>query len=84
MHHAGLKDVLEELVVVNGPPSFDFDHPTAACGISVRIEALKYFALPPEEDGNNDFFLGRFSFLDSKPELLQTGPELRHDYVAML
>jgi hypothetical protein len=40
MHHARLKDVLEELTVIDGPTGLDFKDPSAAGCMGIGVEAF--------------------------------------------
>src|SRR5579864_6226305 len=84
MHHAGLKDILEKLIVVNGPTRLDLENPSLRDGMGVSVETLQYLAFAPEEHRDNDLILARFPFFHLKTELFQTWPEPCHDGIAML
>src|SRR5580704_3677858 len=53
LHHARLKDIFKELIVVNGPTCFDLKNPTLTCGMSVSVETFQYLACAPKEHGND-------------------------------
>ncbi len=84
MHHGRLKYVLEELIVVNRPTSFDLKNPTLAGGMGVGVEALQYLAFPPKKHGNDYLVLDALPFLDSESEPLQPWAKPFHDAVARL
>jgi hypothetical protein len=62
VHHACLKYILEELIVVNCPACLDFKYPALTGGMGVSIETLQYPALAPKKDGNNDLAFADFPF----------------------
>src|SRR5689334_2755930 len=66
MHHARLKDIFEELIVVNGPPCFDLKNPSLTDGMSVSIEALQYLAFTPQKHWNNYLVFLRIPLLYAK------------------
>ena len=84
MHHARLKNIFEKLIVVNGPASLDFKHPSLTGGMRVSVEALQYLAFAPKKHGNNYLVFAGLSFLDPKSELFQAWAKSSHNGVAML
>src|ERR1035437_5683204 len=84
MHHARLKNILEELIVVNGSTRFDFKNPALTGGVSVRVETLQYLAFAPKKHGDDYLVFDGLPFLDPKSELFQAWAELGHSGVAML
>jgi hypothetical protein len=84
MHHARLKNILEKLIVVNGPARLDFKHPAHTACMSISIEALQYFSFSTKKHWDNDFVIGGLSFLNPKSELFQSWSEPRHNLVAVL
>ncbi len=58
MHHARLEDILEELIVVNGPACLDFKYPSHLASMGVSIESLQYLAFTPKKHRVNYFVFG--------------------------
>lgn len=84
MHHARLKNILEKLIVDNGPACLDFKNPSFAGGMGVGVETLQYLALAPKKHGDDDLVFGGLPFLDPKSDLFQAWAEPSHNGVAML
>ena len=84
MHHAGLKNILEKLIIVNGSTCLNLKDPALGDGVSVGVETLQYLAFATEKHGDNDLVFARLAFLHLKSELFQTWAESCHDGVAML
>jgi hypothetical protein len=84
MHHARLKDVLEKLVVIDGPTCLYLKNPSLTGGVSVSVETLQYLAFAPKKYGNNYLAFARLPSLDSECKLFQAWAESCHDGVAML
>jgi hypothetical protein len=84
MHHASLKNILEKLIVIDGPACLDFKHPSLAGGMCVSVEALQYLAFAPKKHGDNYLVFAGLPFLDPKSELFQARAKSSHDGVAML
>ena len=40
MHHAGLKNVFQKLIIINGPTGLDLKNPPLTGGVGVSIETL--------------------------------------------
>ena len=72
MHHARLKNILEKLIVVNGPPRLDFKNPSLTDLMGVSIEAFQYLAFAPEKYRDNYLVFDGLPSLDAKSELFQT------------
>jgi len=71
VHHARLKDIFEELVVIDRPTGLDLKDPSAAGRVGVGVEAFQYLAFASEEHMYDHLAFGGFPFLDSKSEVLQ-------------
>jgi hypothetical protein len=84
MHHAGLKNILEKLIVVNSPTCFDLENSSLTHSMGVSVETLQYLAFAPKKHGNNYLIVARLSLLDSESELFQTGTKECHNGIAML
>ena len=84
MHHARLENILEELIVVNGPTRLDLKNLANAGGMSIGIEALQYLALASKKHWDNYLVLGGLTFLNPESERLQSWPEPSHNRVAVL
>jgi hypothetical protein len=84
MHHACLKNILEELIVGNGPPCFDLKYPFLPCGVGVGIEALLFLAFASKEHRDFNFVIGRLPFLDMKADRFQSRPKSLHNRIAGL
>jgi hypothetical protein len=84
VHHARLKNILEKLIVVNGPARLDLKYPSLTGCMGVSVEAFQYFTLAPKKDGDNDLVFAGLPLLDSKSQPFQTWAESGHNGVAML
>jgi hypothetical protein len=84
MHHACLKDILEKLIVVNGPTRLDFKYPALTWRMGVGVEAFQYFALAAKKDGNNNLVLNGLPLLNPESKLFQSWAKPSHHRVAML
>ncbi len=84
MHHARLKNILEKLIVVNGPTGLDFKHPSFTGSMGVSVEALQNLAFAPKKHGNNYLVFGGFPFLHPKPKLFKAWAESSHYGVTVL
>ena len=51
MHHTRLKNILEKLIVIDGPACLDFKDPSLTGGMGVSVEALQYLAFAPKKNG---------------------------------
>src|ERR1017187_6946423 len=72
MHHARLKNILEKLVVVNGPTCLDFKNPSLTGGMGVSVETFQYLAFAPKKHGDNYLVFEGLPFLDPKSQLFQS------------
>src|ERR1039457_7333412 len=81
VHHACLKNILEKLIVDNGPACLDFKNPSFAGGMGVGVETLQYLALAPKKHGDDDLVFGGLPFLDPKSDLFQAWAEPSHNGV---
>jgi hypothetical protein len=84
MHHAGLKNILEKLIVVNGPTRFDLKHPSLNRSVGVGIETLQYLAFASKKHRDHYLVFAGLSLLHTKSELLQTRAESGHNDIAVL
>ena len=84
MHHARLKNILEELIVVDGPARLDFKYPTQAFGVSIGIETLLYFAFSTKKYGDIDLAFATLPLFNLKSNRFQSWPEPGHNLVAVL
>jgi hypothetical protein len=66
MHHAGLKDVFEKLIVVDSPTGLDFKNPSLLDRMGVSVEAFQYLTFAPKKDRNNYLVFTGLPFLDPK------------------
>jgi len=84
VHHARLKNIFEELIVVNRSTCLNLENPTLSWGVSIGVEALEYLAFAAKKYGDNYFVFAGLPFLYPKSELFQARAESRHNGVAML
>jgi hypothetical protein len=84
MHHARLENILEKLIVVDGPACLDFKYPVLSDRVSVSVEALLDLAFASEKHGDNDFVIAGLPFLDKKAHSFQSWPESGHNRIAGL
>jgi hypothetical protein len=84
MHHACLKYILEELIVVDGPTCLDLKNPALTDGMGVSVETFQYLAFAPKKHWDNYLVFGGLPFLDPKSELFQARAESSHNGIAML
>ena len=84
MHHARLKNVLEKLIVVNGPTCLDLKYPSLTGGMRISVETLQYPAFAPKEHGDNYLVFNGLTFLYLKSKFFQARAESSHNGVAML
>jgi len=84
VHHASLKDVLEELIVIDGPSRFNLEHPARFGVVRISVEALQHFPLSSKEHRDNYLLLTRLAPLDTESEFFETRPQERHNGVAVL
>jgi hypothetical protein len=84
VHHARLKDILEELIVVNGATRFDLQNPPFTGSMGVCVEALQYFAFAPKKYRDYNFFFAGLPFFNPKSQFLEAWPESCHNGVAVL
>src|ERR1700733_12685891 len=84
MHHAGLKNILEKLIIVDGAASFDLKNPALANSMCVSVKALQYLAFASKEHRNNYLVFAGLPFLDAESDFFQPWAEPRHNGVAML
>jgi len=57
VHHAGLKQVLQELMVHHSPTSLHFQHESTGSMVRVRVERLLNRATPPEKYRDTNFLI---------------------------
>jgi hypothetical protein len=84
VHHARLKNIFEELIVINRPACFDFKNPSLTGRMGVGVETLQYLAFSPEKNGNNYLSLRGFSLLNSKSDFFKAWTKSRHHGVTGL
>ncbi len=54
VHHAGLKEVFQELIVHDSTASFDLDDKSFRLMVGIRVEGFFEAAVEPEEDRNGN------------------------------
>ncbi len=79
-----MKNILEKLIVVNGPTCLDLKNPPLTDGMGVSVKTFQYLAFAPKKHRNDYLVFAGLPFLDPKSELFQTWAESCHNRVAML
>lgn len=82
VHHAGLEQVLKELVVHDSTAGLDLQDKAGGLVVGVRLEGLLELPVEPEEDGDLDLLPEGLAGLDAEPEIHERPGEGGKDSVA--
>ncbi len=66
MHHAGLKEVLQKLVVGHAPTCFNLQYKPVGLMVGVGVEGFLSRTVSPEKDGNANLFIFVLACFDFK------------------
>jgi len=83
LHHTGLKQVLEELIIDHRTACFYFYNETSRGMVGVGVERLFDYSVTSEQDWNMNFLSVLLTQLDLKSELQQWLPENGKNAVAV-
>jgi len=83
LHHAGLKQVLEKLIIDHSTACFYFYNKTSRGMVGVGVERLFDYSISAEQDRNKNFLSVFPAQLDLKSELQQWLPENGKNGVAV-
>ena len=84
MHHACLKNILEELIVVDSATRFNLKNPPFTGCMSVRVETFQDLAFASKKYRNHYFVFAGLPFLNPESEFFKAWTQSCHNGVAML
>ena len=64
MHHAGLKKVLQKLIVNHAPPCLNFQYKTPGTMVGVGVERFLSRSVSPEKDRYANLFISALTSFD--------------------